>query len=151
MAIDEKLPKEDESLITKDTNPETFINEDLWKKVLFKTVGYLIYAFAMAIVTDGMLGFNVNKFFVGIQVMVLPIVWSAMDLQARNKEIQKNLENEKRLEEKLMNNNKKLLAMVNYFKEENCRRIFISEYFGFHDEKPCGNCDCCDKLILSAT
>lgn len=56
-----------------------------------------------------------------------------------------NLENEKRLENKLMNDNKKLLAMVNYFKEEKCRRVFISDYFGFPDEKPCGNCDCCNS------
>jgi len=56
-----------------------------------------------------------------------------------------NLTNDKRLEDKLMNDNKKLLAMVNYFKEEKCRRVFISDYFGFPDEKPCGNCDCCNK------
>ncbi len=56
-----------------------------------------------------------------------------------------NLENDERLENKLMNNNKKLLAMVNYFKEENCRRVFISGYFGFSGEKPCGNCDCCNN------
>jgi len=60
-------------------------------------------------------------------------------------ELHPNLENEKRLENKLMNDNKKLLAMVNYFKEETCRRVFISDYFGFPGEKPCGNCDCCNK------
>ena len=54
-----------------------------------------------------------------------------------------NLMDDKRLEEKLMNDNKKLLAMVNYFKEEKCRRVNISDYFGFPGEKPCGNCDCC--------
>jgi len=54
-----------------------------------------------------------------------------------------NLEDDGRLENKLMNDNKKLLAMVNYFKEENCRRVFISDYFGFPGEKQCGNCDCC--------
>ncbi len=58
-------------------------------------------------------------------------------------ELHPNLENEKRAEDKLMSNNKKLLAMVNYFKEENCRRVFISNYFGFPGEKVCGNCDCC--------
>ena len=47
------------------------------------------------------------------------------------------------LKEKLMNDNKKLLSVVNYFGGENCRRAFISEYFGFKDEKPCGNCDNC--------
>ena len=54
-----------------------------------------------------------------------------------------NLTDDKRLEEKLMSDNKKLLAMVNYFKEERCRRVNISDYFGFPGEKPCGNCDCC--------
>lgn len=54
-----------------------------------------------------------------------------------------NLTNAIRIEEKLLNDNKKLLAMVDYFKEEECRRRNISEYFGFPGEEPCGNCDCC--------
>lgn len=53
------------------------------------------------------------------------------------------LHDENYLKEKLMNDNKKLLSVVNYFKTDECRRIFISEYFGFNDEKPCGNCDNC--------
>jgi ATP-dependent DNA helicase RecQ len=53
------------------------------------------------------------------------------------------LEDEERLKEKITSDNKKLLSMVNYFKEEECRRVYIAEYFGFHDEKPCGNCDRC--------
>ncbi len=53
------------------------------------------------------------------------------------------LENEERLNKKLMSDNKKLLSMVNYFKTTECRRVYISEYFGFNDEKPCGNCDNC--------
>ncbi|HSD63766.1 MAG TPA: RecQ family zinc-binding domain-containing protein, partial [Ignavibacteriaceae bacterium] len=53
------------------------------------------------------------------------------------------LEDEGRLKQKLTNDNKKLLAMVNYFKTKECRRVYISEYFGFYDEKPCGNCDNC--------
>jgi len=56
----------------------------------------------------------------------------------------KELEDKNRLKEKLTNDNKKLLSIVNYFKEEECRRVYISEYFGFYDEKPCGNCDRCD-------
>ncbi len=56
-----------------------------------------------------------------------------------------NLMDEKRLEDKLMNDNKKLLAMVNYFKEEKCRRVNISDYFGFPGEEVCGNCDCCSR------
>jgi ATP-dependent DNA helicase RecQ len=45
--------------------------------------------------------------------------------------------------EKLLNDQKKLLSVVQYFRTEECRRVFISEYFGFFDEPPCGNCDCC--------
>ncbi len=48
------------------------------------------------------------------------------------------------LQEKLTAANRKLLAMVHYFRSESCRRVFIAEYFGFHDEPPCGNCDVCD-------
>jgi ATP-dependent DNA helicase RecQ len=56
------------------------------------------------------------------------------------------LQDEERLAGKLLNDNKKLLSMVNYFRGEGCRRVFIAEYFGFHDEKPCGNCDRCDNM-----
>jgi len=56
------------------------------------------------------------------------------------------LEDEKRLKEKLMTDNKKLLSVVNYFKSETCRRVFISDYFGFPGEKPCGNCDVCTMI-----
>jgi ATP-dependent DNA helicase RecQ len=55
-----------------------------------------------------------------------------------------NLENEERLKQKLLNDNTKLLAVVNYFKEEKCRRSFISNYFGFSGEDQCGNCDLCN-------
>ncbi len=54
------------------------------------------------------------------------------------------LEDDEYLKEKLLGDNKKLLSVVNYFRDEECRRVFISEYFGFNDEKPCGNCDTCD-------
>lgn len=53
------------------------------------------------------------------------------------------LTNDERLKEKLLNDNKKLLSVVNYFKSQTCRRVYISEYFGFHGEPPCGNCDMC--------
>ena len=53
------------------------------------------------------------------------------------------LEDDKRLADKLMSDNKKLLSVVNYFKDAECRRTFISDYFGFPGEKPCGNCDVC--------
>ncbi len=58
-------------------------------------------------------------------------------------ELPAQLEDEERLKEKLMSDNKKLLSVVNYFRSENCRRVFISDYFGFMDEKNCGNCDNC--------
>jgi len=35
------------------------------------------------------------------------------------------------LKNKLLNDNKKLLSVVNYFRGANCRRVFISDYFGF--------------------
>jgi ATP-dependent DNA helicase RecQ len=57
------------------------------------------------------------------------------------------LQDEERLADKLMNDNKKLLSMVNYFRGSGCRRVFISEYFGFHDERPCGNCDRCEENL----
>jgi len=55
------------------------------------------------------------------------------------------LTNEKRLKSKLMENNKKLLSVVNYFKTKSCRRVYISEYFGFPNQLPCGNCDTCKE------
>lgn len=56
------------------------------------------------------------------------------------------LEDEDYLNKKLLNDNKKLLSLVNYFRTSNCRRIFISDYFGFPGEPPCGHCDNCEKL-----
>ena len=48
-------------------------------------------------------------------------------------------------EEKLLNDQKKLLGIIQYFRSENCRRQAIEEYFGFNDEPECGNCDACDS------
>ncbi|HQF41910.1 MAG TPA: ATP-dependent DNA helicase RecQ [Ignavibacteriaceae bacterium] len=59
-------------------------------------------------------------------------------------ELPEVLQDEEHLKEKLLNDNKKLLSVVNYFRNENCRRVFISDYFGFPGEKPCGNCDNCE-------
>lgn len=53
------------------------------------------------------------------------------------------LQDEAYLQDKLLNDNKKLLSVVNYFRSEKCRRTFISDYFGFPGEKPCSNCDIC--------
>ncbi len=58
-------------------------------------------------------------------------------------ELQFELSNDDFLKEKLKKDNLKLLSVVQYFRTEKCRRVFISEYFGFHDEKDCGNCDVC--------
>ena len=58
-------------------------------------------------------------------------------------ELPDELQDEDHLKEKLLNDNKKLLSVVNYFRGDECRRVFISDYFGFKDEKPCGNCDNC--------
>lgn len=57
------------------------------------------------------------------------------------------LQNEEYLKEKLLNDNKKLLSVVNYFRGESCRRVFISNYFGFPDKKSCGNCDNCSLNV----
>ncbi len=58
-------------------------------------------------------------------------------------ELPPELEDETRLKNKLLSDNKKLLSVVNYFKTEECRRVYISDYFGFKDEQPCRNCDNC--------
>ncbi len=56
------------------------------------------------------------------------------------------LQDEEMLEQKRLNGNRKLLSVVHYFRGEECRRIFINDYFGFHDEPRCGNCDNCTQL-----
>lgn len=48
-----------------------------------------------------------------------------------------------RIEAKLLADQKRLLSMVQYFRTEQCRRMFISDYFGFTNQQPCGNCDMC--------
>ncbi len=69
------------------------------------------------------------------------------DIEKKNlklvNELPEILQDDDFLKEKLLNDNKKLLSVVNYFRSENCRRVFISDYFGFPGEKPCGNCDNC--------
>ncbi|MCF8262972.1 MAG: RecQ family ATP-dependent DNA helicase [Melioribacteraceae bacterium] len=54
------------------------------------------------------------------------------------------LSDDQSLKNKLLSDNKKLLSVVNYFKTIECRRIYISHYFGFPNEKECQNCDVCD-------
>ena len=64
------------------------------------------------------------------------------DLKLINK-LPKNLIDSKNYENKIMNDRKQLLSIVNYFKNSECRRIAIESYFGFTDEESCGNCDNC--------
>ncbi len=60
-------------------------------------------------------------------------------------ELPHELESDKLLNAKLMSDNKKLLSVVNYFKSIECRRVYISDYFGFKGEPPCLNCDACGE------
>ena len=55
------------------------------------------------------------------------------------------LEDEEYLKEKLLRDNKKLLSIVNYYNSKECKRSFISAYFGFPTKNKCGNCDVCDS------
>ncbi len=50
------------------------------------------------------------------------------------------------LDEKILYDRKRLLSVVQYFKEEDCRRDFISRYFGITAKEECGNCDLCSNL-----
>lgn len=54
------------------------------------------------------------------------------------------LQDEAYLNDKLMRDNRKLLSMVQYFRTDDCRRRFVSDYFGFPGREACGNCDRCD-------
>lgn len=47
------------------------------------------------------------------------------------------------LKEKLLREQKKLYALVQYVKTEHCRKAFIHEYFGLPREEFCGACDRC--------
>lgn len=55
------------------------------------------------------------------------------------------LEDDDYLKEKLLSDNKKLLSIVNYYNSKDCRRSFISGYFGFPTNAKCGHCDVCDE------
>jgi len=55
------------------------------------------------------------------------------------------LEDDEYLKNKLTSDNKKLLSVVNYYKSPECRRAFISEYFGFKAKANCNNCDTCSE------
>ena len=66
----------------------------------------------------------------------------SQDLKLINK-LPENLTDTVNYENKIMNDRKQLLSIVNYFKNNECRRVAIENYFGFTDEEPCGNCDNC--------
>ena len=53
-------------------------------------------------------------------------------------------------ETKLIEDQKKLLGIVQYFRASSCRRQAIETYFGFPDEPACGNCDVCDGSSTSS-
>ena len=57
--------------------------------------------------------------------------------------IPEKLFDQKYLNEKILYDRKRLLSVVQYFKEETCRREFISKYFGIDEKEECGNCDLC--------
>lgn len=69
-------------------------------------------------------------------------------IQERNlsvvEEMPEKLQDDDFLQKKIKNDQQKLLKLVNYFHNDSCRRIYISQYFGFYDEKPCMNCDVCE-------
>jgi ATP-dependent DNA helicase RecQ len=62
-------------------------------------------------------------------------------------DLPEELLDEERLKEKLLNDNKKLYSVVQYFKQRECRRRFISSYFGFSSDK-CSNCDNCGETEI---
>lgn len=46
-------------------------------------------------------------------------------------------------EEKLLRDQRKLLSIVNYFRDSQCRKKSLEQYFGFNNEPVCMNCDNC--------
>ena len=63
-------------------------------------------------------------------------------------ELADQLIDEEALTEKLRRDNMKLLSMVQYVRGEGCRRVHISDYFGFPGTNACGNCDSCSAEEL---
>lgn len=58
-------------------------------------------------------------------------------------ELPSNLLDNTLYEDKLLRDQKKLLSIVNYFRDERCRKKSLESYFGFNDEPICNNCDRC--------
>jgi hypothetical protein len=90
-AIEDKLTKDSEDLEnTKDENPKTFVNEALWRKVFWKVLAYMAQIVALCMVlTDPTEMWK--KFVWGCSFMILPIIYSALDVQSRNSENQERL------------------------------------------------------------
>ena len=94
--IEEKIGNDKEDIEnTKDDNRATFINEPLWKKVIFKVLGYLAYIVGLVLANPTNW---LQILSIGFSMTILPIIWSALDAQSRNKEIQERIENEEKLE-----------------------------------------------------
>jgi len=51
-------------------------------------------------------------------------------------ELPEQFEDETFLVKKLLRDNKKLLSVVEYTKAQKCRKVYISDYFGFYNTKP---------------
>ncbi|MBI9108706.1 MAG: RecQ family zinc-binding domain-containing protein [Spirochaetales bacterium] len=67
------------------------------------------------------------------------------NLETLTDELPKQLLDKDEWEQKLLGDQKKLLVIVQYFRNDSCRRQAIEEYFGFKDEITCGNCDLCGR------
>jgi hypothetical protein len=124
--LDDKLTKDAEDLEnTVDETPGSFINEALWRKVFWKALSYLVQIIALCTVTDGAITFNLVKFVWGCSFMLLPIIYSGLDVQSRNKENQERLKADKELklqesaaDARLKDSNDKLQAAEKELKEK---------------------------------
>jgi membrane protein insertase Oxa1/YidC/SpoIIIJ len=97
-----KVPsKENNEMKVKDDNPDTFLNENLWKKFAFKFLSYLFYIIGQSIVLVPFLGWSWTIFITGLTSIIMPLVWSTLDAQARNKEIQLEFKAKQEMEAKV--------------------------------------------------
>ena len=86
--------KEKNGLEVEDDNPGTFINEPLWRKFAFKFLAYLLYVIGQAIIVVPSIGWSNTVFLTGCTTIIMPLVWSTLDAQARNKEIQAKIKSD---------------------------------------------------------
>jgi ATP-dependent DNA helicase RecQ len=68
--------------------------------------------------------------------------WGLVDEGVETKELENLLDGDWRAARK-KRQQEKLLKIVNFVKDENCRQLYIYEYFGEADTEPCGVCDLC--------